>query len=781
SRVAAVARAGLRLARRRGARAEDGGPDRTKRLADAFEASDAARAIGDRDGAVSDANGRFTEAFGGAGDLADALEEKLQDDESRAALAALCAAAEGGAALARRLALLGPGGAEEIWRVAVAPLPDGALWTLTDETADAAAEARAQAATDKRLDLLDALPAGAAAFDEKGRIIAANAALADWLGYPDGEALAAEQPAAEAVLADGGGGAGLSALRAVVDAEGRGGVALRGRDGEPGPTTRLRLKATAAGAVAFFRRREREDDFEAALRKSELRFQRIFEEAPVGIALVAADGRISAANAAFRRFAARAGEDRPVGRAMVDLLDTETAPLVAHIFGRPTGAMRSVGPVEVRFRGEPAIDAALYAAPAEDGVGHAAGYVLHVLDASEQKRLEAQFAQSQKMQAVGQLAGGVAHDFNNMLTAIIGNAEMLMTRHRPSDKSFVDADAIRQCANRSADLVRKLLAFSRQQPLRPKVVDVGDVLAELTHMLQRLIGENITLKIVHARDLWPVRVDATQLEQALTNLAVNARDAINAKAKADGAAPRGTVTFRLSNVSTDAPLRRGAEEAPPGDYVRIDAEDDGCGVPSDLLARIFEPFYTTKAVGEGSGLGLSTVYGMVRQTDGIVFADSTLGAGATFSIFLPRHRAKPGDAAEEARASQPAGDLSGKGAILLVEDEDPVRVFGARALRQKGYTVLEARGGEQALQLLEDEAGGVDLLISDVVMPEMDGPELARRVRERDPAMKIVFISGYAEESFRERLGEDESIHFLPKPFSLKQLAGKVKEAMGGR
>ena len=313
------------------------------------------------------------------------------------------------------------------------------------------------------------------------------------------------------------------------------------------------------------------------------------------------------------------------------------------------------------------------------------------------------------------------------------------------------------------------------------MLDAGEALAELNHMLRRMIGEDIELKIVHAAELWPIRVDKVQLERALTNLAVNARDAIHDRARAEGRAPRGHVTFRLANKRFDEPLRRGAEEAPAGEYVLIEASDDGAGIPPDVIARIFEPFFSTKEVGKGSGLGLSTVYGVVRQTGGIVFADSTLGQGASFSIYLPRHRPTPEEQAEAAKAAQPARDLTGKGSILLVEDEDPVRVFGARALRQKGYRVLEARGGDQALQLLGDEDGRIDLLISDVVMPQMDGPELARRVREMDPEMKIIFISGYAEESFRERLGEDETIHFLPKPFSLKQLAGKVKDVIAER
>ena len=398
--------------------------------------------------------------------------------------------------------------------------------------------------------------------------------------------------------------------------------------------------------------------------------------------------------------------------------------------------------------------------------------ILHFIDLTEQKSLEAQFAQSQKMQAIGQLAGGVAHDFNNLLTAMIGFCDLLLLRHKPGDQSFSDIMQIKQNANRAANLVRQLLAFSRQQQLQPRILNITDVLAELSNLLRRLIGENIELKMTHGRDLGLIKVDQGQLEQVIINLAVNARDAMSGG---------GRLTIQTSNVSTNEPTRREHEEMPPGEYVAIEVLDTGTGIPKENLARIFEPFFSTKEVGSGTGLGLSTVYGIVRQTGGFIFVDSAPGEGAKFTIYLPRHQAANKAAAVTAEAEseareRSAGDLTGTGTILLVEDEDAVRVFSARALRNKGYQVLEARSGEAALSVLNSETNRIDLLVSDVVMPHMDGPTLIRHVRDKRPDMKVIFISGYTEDKFRDQIDAGEHIHFLPKPFSLKQLAGKVKD-----
>ena len=274
-----------------------------------------------------------------------------------------------------------------------------------------------------------------------------------------------------------------------------------------------------------------------------------------------------------------------------------------------------------------------------------------------------------------------------------------------------------------------------------------------------------------------MRVDQVQLEQVIINLAVNARDAMK-----DG----GTLTIATSNADIDLPVRRGADVMPPGRYVCVSVSDTGTGISREDMERIFDPFFTTKEVGAGTGLGLSTVYGIVRQTGGFVQVESRLGSGTEFSIYLPYYEQSEQEM-EEMAASQaaaeapgPAKDLSGVGTVLLVEDEDAVRLFGARALRNKGYQVLEAKNGKSALEIMRDEDDPIDLIISDVVMPELDGPALVKAVRERHPDMKVIFISGYAEDEFRESIERESDIHFLPKPFSLEQLAGKVKDVLEG-
>jgi two-component system cell cycle sensor histidine kinase/response regulator CckA len=352
---------------------------------------------------------------------------------------------------------------------------------------------------------------------------------------------------------------------------------------------------------------------------------------------------------------------------------------------------------------------------------------------------------------------------------MIGFCDLLLLRHQPGDPSFADIMQIKQNANRAANLVRQLLAFSRQQTLQPKVLNITDVLGEISHLLRRLIGANIELAMVHGRDLDLVRVDQGQLEQVIINLAVNARDAMPTGGK---------LAIRTANLNVAEPIQHGVETMPAGDYVLVEVSDTGIGIPKENLSRIFEPFFSTKEVGSGTGLGLSTVYGIVKQTGGFVFVKSAPGEGASFSIYLPRWKGEKARATNGAAEGERQRDLTGAGTVLLVEDEEAVRLFSARALRNKGYKVVEAPSGEAALDVLNSVGQQVDLLITDVVMPQMDGTQLIRLVREQRPAMKVICISGYAEESFRKRLDSTEGIHFLPKPFTLEQLAGRVKEVM---
>jgi two-component system cell cycle sensor histidine kinase/response regulator CckA len=405
--------------------------------------------------------------------------------------------------------------------------------------------------------------------------------------------------------------------------------------------------------------------------------------------------------------------------------------------------------------------------------------IVYMLETTERRALENQINQSQKMDMVGQLAGGIAHDFNNVLSAIMMANDFLLNAHKPTDPSFQDIMQIKQNATRAATLVRQLLAFSRRQTLRPQVLDLGDALSDLTMLLRRLIGEKVKLDLVHGRDLWPVKVDVSQFEQVIVNLAVNARDAMP-----DG----GKLTVRTINVSSDESAQLAHKGMPAADYVRIDVTDTGTGIAPEIVDKIFEPFFSTKEVGKGTGLGLSTVYGIVKQTGGFIYVDSEPGKGTAFHIFLPRHHPEPevqpdtpavNGAAREAHAeTKPRTDLTGQGTILLVEDEEGLRSLNARGLRSRGYSVVEASNGVEALEALEERNGAVDLVVSDVVMPEMDGPTLLKMMRGRNPDLKIIFVSGYAEDAFEKSLPENQQFAFLPKPFTLSQLVAAVKETM---
>ncbi len=388
-------------------------------------------------------------------------------------------------------------------------------------------------------------------------------------------------------------------------------------------------------------------------------------------------------------------------------------------------------------------------------------------DATELKTLEAQFVQSQKMQAIGQLAGGVAHDFNNLLTAISGHCDLLLLRHDQGDTDYGDLMQINQNANRAASLVGQLLAFSRKQNLQPEVLDLRDTLSELTHLLNRLVGEKVTLTLSHDPGLRPIRADKRQLEQVLMNLVVNARDAMP-----EG----GEIRIETTVLTLEHELERDRACVPAGDYVVVKVNDKGIGIPPDKLHKIFEPFYTTKGVGEGTGLGLSTVYGIVKQSGGFVFVDSETGSGTSFSLFFPAHD-KVDETEVRARVeSAKVTNEQGEGVILLVEDEAPVRAFASRALRLRGYTVLEAESAEEALKTLEDDALSVDVFVTDVVMPGMDGPSWVKKALVARPDVKVVFVSGYAQEDVVDHQAKIPNSVFLPKPFSLSDLTQTVRQ-----
>jgi two-component system cell cycle sensor histidine kinase/response regulator CckA len=404
------------------------------------------------------------------------------------------------------------------------------------------------------------------------------------------------------------------------------------------------------------------------------------------------------------------------------------------------------------------------------------------VDNSEKMDLKEKFIQAQKMQAIGQLAGGIAHDFNNLLTAIGGFCDLLLTRHAPGDASFVDLMHIKQNANRAASLVKQLLAFSRKQTMQMEVLQVSEVLAEISNLTRRLIGENINLAVELERDIWDIKADKSQLEQVLINLAVNARDAMR-----DNNAGGGKLDIKCDNVEIFSPRDinfkypyfASANDIVPGKYVMIAINDNGGGIPQENLKKIFEPFFTTKQVGEGTGLGLATVTGIIEQTGGYLYVSSKEGAGTEFLIFLKRYERTAADTKEEKKTER-AKDLTGTGTILIVEDEDPVRLFSVRALKNKGYNVIEAFSGENALEVIEKNGGeNIDLIISDVVMPGLSGPEFVEQIEGKYPNIKVVFVSGYGEDAFYQKYGMERKFNFLPKPYSLQQLAERVKEILG--
>ncbi|MFY9627769.1 MAG: ATP-binding protein [Methylocystis sp.] len=702
----------------------------------------------------------------------------------------LVQAARAGQRQAEDLRLAPPltGSAPAAWyRIKVRPLTHfgakATLWAVADVTADRQRQENVFQELQHAIDFLDHAPAGFFSAAPGGDIPYMNKTLAGWLGYDLTQVgsggltifdIVANNGAA--LLAMGSGGPGeVRTQQFDLDFKCRNGRSLAvrlqhrvafGQDGAPGASRTLVLNRAPG------------EQSEENLRAAEVKFARFFNSTPMAIATLDENGRVRRSNAAFARLLPQALQS--------GLAESEGAgapsPLLSGMSERDRAALKAaidaaldshgdVKPVDVVFEegsGAGARSVRFFASPDEDAGKKSA--MIYALDTTEQRKLQEEFAQSQKMQAVGQLAGGVAHDFNNMLTAIIGYSDLLLASHRPTDPSFQDIMQIKQTANRAAGLTRQLLAFSRRQTLRPQVLQLGDALSELQILLRRLVGEKVELDLRHSRDLWFVKADINQFEQVVINLVVNARDAMPESG--------GKVQLRTRNVSAAECAEFKEAALTPADYVLVEVEDSGSGIPPEVKEKIFEPFFTTKEVGKGTGLGLSMVFGIVKQSGGFVFVDSEVGKGTTFRIFLPRHIPEAGEIAVKAEAAKPAADYTGHGRILLVEDEDAVRAFGARALTSRGYTVLEAASGLEALEVVEREQGNIDLIVSDVVMPEMDGPTMFAELRKRGIKAKVIFVSGYAEEAFAKNLPEGD-FGFLPKPFTLKQLIETVKGSLG--
>ncbi len=650
------------------------------------------------------------------------------------------------------------------------------MWRIIDNTDARIEQETAFEKLQYIVSYLDEAPAGFFSADASGAIEYINATLAGWLGLDLIEAAGGSQRVSQFIPKE-----SAKQLRRVIAKPGetfadifdldilaKGGTTIPVRilhsvkfdeDGKPGPSRSLVLKQHyGSQRVAIFG-------------SAELKLARFFNNAPIGIAEVDEAGRILNSNTMMAK---TVGSFAPNAK-IISLIDESSRQAVSDAIGEVRDGKR-VAPLEVVFNAKARKErhfGRVFFNRVENSENGSASVIIYAIDTTEHKALEIKFAQSQKMQAIGQLAGGVAHDFNNVLTAIIGFSDLLLSKHRPNDPSFQDIMNIKQNANRAANLVRQLLAFSRRQTLRPKVLCLTDTLSDLGNLLGRLLGERVELEIIHGRDLGLVKVDVNQFEQVIMNLAVNSRDAMP-----EG----GTLTIRTSNISEEETRNLNTNLMSEGEFILCEVIDTGRGMPKEVLDKIYEPFFSTKEVGKGTGLGLATVYGIIKQTGGFIFCDSEVNRGTTFRIYLPRHRMTDeeaaGDAADERREIKQA-DLTGEGTILLVEDEDAVRAFAARALASRGYKVLEADSGVSALNIIDEYDGDkIDLVISDVVMPEMDGPTLLKELRKRQVSPSMIFISGYAEDAFERNLEEGEKFSFLPKPFSLKQLASAVKEAM---
>jgi two-component system cell cycle sensor histidine kinase/response regulator CckA len=667
------------------------------------------------------------------------------------------------------------------------------VWTVADVTRDRERQENVFQELQQAIDYLDHAPAGFFSVDGNGDVGYINATLAGWLDHDlaqvgaGGLRLPDLLPRDSVALLTALSGHPGEVKTEIFDLD------LRRRDGRTLPVRLYHKIAFAADATPGASRTlvlNRGSGGADPLRDAEVRFMRFFNNTPMAIATVDRSGRIARNNALFAHLFQNVlkGGTAPQGRTIRSVVADSDRAGLDKALAAAAGGQGDIAPIDATLAGEAKRWARFYVTPVEDAERDSEAAIVYAIETTEQRVLQDRADHTQKMDSIGKLAGGIAHDFNNVLTSIMMATDFLLNAHKASDPSFRDIMQIKQDANRAASLVRHLLAFSRRQPQHLQVLDLGEALSDLSMLLSRLIGERIALDPVDApRDLWAVKADQSQFEQVIINLAVNARDAMP-----DG----GKLTLRTSNVPAAECQQFALKGVPPGEYVLVEVSDSGTGIPSDIIDHIFEPFFSTKEVGKGTGLGLSTVYGIVKQTGGFIYPESTIGKGTTFRIFLPRHvpTADPSTSAQETApaaaeqgatvrggkvAAKPADD-TGQGTILLVEDEEGLRGLNARGLTSRGYTVLQAANGFEAVEAFDSHFGKIDLVVSDVVMPEMDGPTLLTKLRSRDPGVKIIFVSGYAEEAFEKNLpeGEEYRYNFLAKPFTLKQLVGAVKETM---
>ena len=720
------------------------------------------------------------------------------DAEASQAFFRLSRAAERGEVRREEIRLKAPlqGPRRPTWvRVSVRPVPLPArsgsdrrsreglvLWQIADITEERIREAQKMGGLEAALEGFDRMPMGFVSVASDGSVNHINATFEGWLGFGRGEVRGRG-----AMLADLAGADGAKLLGEVArETE----IARRSIDldlaREDGRIVPLTMYAEPAGSGFTLTALNR------ALRGSgnskgsgEIRFSHFFQSAPFGIATLDRAGRIASANTAFMRMIldGRAPSDAFAADVLGRNAEDDERAKLAEGLAAVLSGRGNVAPIDISGGEKPVEGSAserrqqfrrVYMSPLAGGADSEAA-ALYLIDTTEQKELEVRIVQAQKMEAVGKLAGGIAHDFNNVLTAIIGYSDLLLKINRPVDPAYKDVMNIRSAALRAAGLVANLLGFSRKQTQQIALMNLGEVMTDLAPILKTSVGEKIELKIRSERDLWYVKADRNQIDNVIINLSVNARDAMPSGGK---------LTIRTRNVSEREAQRMTRAGFTPGEYVLIEVEDTGTGMTPEVMAKIFEPFFTTKGIGKGTGLGLASVYGVVKQSGGFILPESEIGKGTTFKIYLPRY--VPEDEAEIEAASPikqvlrvdaKTTDLTGTGCVLLVEDEVDVRQFAVRALTLQGYKVLEASDGLEALEVMQANEGKVDIVVSDVVMPEMDGPTLFKELRKNNPSMKVIFVSGYPNEAFREQLGSDD-FAFLPKPFSLPQLASKVKEEL---
>jgi two-component system cell cycle sensor histidine kinase/response regulator CckA len=760
----------------------------------AADASHEPQIVAHLDGTVIYANAAVEGLFGRheAGPFA-ALEAATNvEPEATQALFRLTRAAERGETRSEDVPLR-PGSARQpSWvRISVRPFAlsgrdaDGSskrqrlvLWQIEDVSDEKSEEVQRIDTLEASLAAFDSMPAGFMSIAGDGAILHVNAAFEHWLGYPVGSLRTHKLRLAE--LAGDEGAQLLEHMAEIPEADQRVvDLDLTRQDGRMVPLTLLvepsgiqpvqGFTITAINRLtAGFADRSYQD----------VRASQFFQSAPFGIATLDGEGRIANCNAAFMRLVldGRPAQDMLAADALCRMADAQERSRIETGLAEVLAGRGNVPHAEITSGEQKQFTCRVFMSPLAAVSGGAAA-ALYVIDSTEQKLLENRVAQAQKMEAVGNLAGGIAHDFNNVLTAIIGFSDLLLQTHRPSDPAYKDIKNIQSAANRAANLVAGLLGFSRKQTQQVAVVDLNEVTSEMRAVLKTQIAEKIDLQVHAERDLWYVRADSNQLYQVILNLARNARDAM----------PNGgRLTVRTANVTERESQRMSTVAGfTPGEYVLLEVSDTGTGMSPEVMAKVFEPFFTTKGVGKGTGLGLASVYGIIKQSGGFIFPESELGKGTSFKIFLPRYVIEDNDGIEAprppsiaaAKKELKATDLTGTGRVLLVEDEVEVRQFAVRALKRQGYEVLEAADGLEALDIMAANEGHIDIVVSDVVMPEMDGPALFKELRQRNPSLKVIFVSGYPNEAFRESMGSDD-FAFLPKPFSLPQLAAKVKEEL---